>query len=683
MRKDLSKKRVFMISGHAHSGKTTLSESLLFKTKSIAKLGRIEEGSTLSDYSEDEISRRSSINNSFLSFNHKGNFIQFIDTPGYSDFIGELISASFAADFAVIVIDASAGVEVGTEKAWDIIRRRDMPCLFFVNKLDKENTSYEKAIEDIKSSLTKKAVSLVCPLGRGNEFKEAVSVLDKQKTDSLSGEDKDKAADFYSKLVENIAESDDALLEKYLESGSLELSESVSALKTAVLKGKIFLVLAGSGSALAGIDTLLDTIINIMPDAGSLPNIPAKKITGEDTSIERKVNVPFSAQVVKTISDPYVGQLSIFRVFSGELSANTGFYNSTKGKKERITQLYFLQGKEQKPEETVYAGEVAAVAKLKDTETSDTLSDDKNRVLFEPLSFPEATYSASVKPKTRQDEEKISQALYKLSAEDPTFKVGRDPQTKELIVSGTGELHIKIIIGRIKERFGTEVELGKPKVPYKETITKSVQAQGKYKKQTGGHGQYGDVWIEVTPLERGKDFEFVDKIVGGAIPRNFIPSVEKGIRKCMKDGFLAGYPISDLRVTLFDGSYHPVDSSDIAFQIAAAMALKKALGQAKPVLLEPVMDVEISVPEEFMGQVTGDINSRRGRVQGMDTKGHKEVVKAKIPLSEMFKYASDLRSLTGGRGAYSMSFSHYDIVPQRIAQTIIDKAAKAKEEAKK
>lgn len=669
-----------MIAGHAQSGKTSLSEALLYKTKVTNRLGTIEEGTTLSDYSEDEIERKSSINASFFNTKYKDNFYQLIDTPGYLDFSGEIISASFAADFAIIVVDATSGVEIGTERAWEIIRKRNLPCCFFINKLDKENTNYENVLKDIRSALSKKASLVAYPLGKAANFKEAVDILDKAKLDSLEASDKGKAQNLYSQLLENVAESDDALLEKYLNEGNLDYSEALVALKKAISASEFFPVLVGSSTNLVGIDLLLDTLLGIMPSCEDLPSLKAKGDDSKEVKVERKIESPFSAQVVKTISDPYVGQLSIFRVFSGKLTSNTGFYNATKNNKERIGQLYFLQGKEQQPQEEILAGEIGAVAKLKDTSTGDSLCADARKVTFDTMSFPEATYSASVKPRTRKDEEKISQALTKLTYEDPSFKVSRDAQTKELIVSGIGELHINVIMNRIKKRFGASVELGKPKVPYKETVTKSVKVQGKYKKQTGGRGQYGDVWIEITPLERGKEFEFVDKIVGGAIPRNFIPSVEKGIRKAMQEGFLAGYPITDIRITLYDGSYHPVDSSDIAFQIAGSMALKKALEQANAVLIEPIMIAEISVPEEFMGQVTGDISSRRGRVLGMETKGRNQVVKAQVPLAEMFKYASDLRSVTGGRGSYTMSYSHYEIVPQRVAQPLIDEAKRAKEE---
>ena len=492
---------------------------------------------------------------------------------------------------------------------------------------------------------------------------------------------KDSSSPYYSQIADRVAESDDALLEKYLESGTLDEAEMIPALKKAILNAQIFPVISGVATEEKGVDELLQVIVEDMPSAAEAAPRMAKK-GDEEFAIEPKEDGPLVAQVFKTIIDPFVGQMNIFRVFSGKIPSNSSVVNVTKEQKEKIGQLYFLQGKQHDSKEAICAGEIGAVAKLKDTSTQDVFCSKQEPITFERLEFPAPAYSASVKPKTRADEDKISPALARLTSEDPTFGVSRDAQTKELIISGMGELHLNVIIDRMTRKYGANVELGTPKVPYLETITKKVQVQGKHKKQSGGRGQYGDCWIAVEPLERGKDFEFVDKIVGGAIPRNFIPSVEKGVRKAMEQGILAGCKVADIRVTVYDGSYHPVDSSDIAFQIAASMALKSALEQAGPVLLEPIMNVEIVVPEEVMGQVTGDINSRRGRVLGMEAKGKNEVVKAVIPLAEMFKYASDLRSVTGGRGSYSMSFSSYEIVPQRIAQGVIDEAKRIKEEAK-
>ncbi|MDP2922310.1 MAG: elongation factor G [Candidatus Omnitrophota bacterium] len=667
MREDLTKKRIFLLCGHAQSGKTSICETILFKCAATTRLGKVDEGTTISDYEEDEKARKSSINMSVLYTETKGNFLQFIDVPGYLDFIGELISASRAVDFGVIVIDATGGVEVGTEKAWDILRKENLPCLFIINKLDKENTDFERTLEDIQDSLTKKAIPF--------------ATFDKGKINSVL---KDKNNPYYANIVETIAESDDALLNKYLEKGSLEEKEAAIALKKAIINSQIFPVIPMAATSEIGTDILLEILLEVMPSvAESKARLAKSTKSGENVNVEPKVNAPLAAQVFKTVIDPFVGQLNIFRVFAGKVSSNSEVYNSKKGEKEKISHVYLAQGKQQVSQDAVCAGEIGALAKLRNTSTQDTFCDISNPLEFPSLEFPTPSFAASVKPKTRQDEDKISAALSRLTSEDPTFRVSRDALTKELIISGMGELHLNVIIERMRRRYQANVELGTPKVAYKETITKSIKVQGKHKKQSGGRGQYGDVWIEVEPLERGKDFEFVDKIFGGAIPRNFIPSVEKGIRKALDEGILAGYPVSDIRVILCDGSYHPVDSSDIAFQIAGSMAFKKALEQAGSVLLEPIMTVEIMVPEEFMGQITGDINARRGRVLGMDTKGKSQVVKAQIPLSEMFKYASDLRSVTGGRGSYSMSFSHYEIVPARLAQNVIEEAKRGTEKVAK
>ncbi|MBU1121727.1 MAG: elongation factor G [Candidatus Omnitrophota bacterium] len=656
MREDLTKKRSFILCGHAQSGKTSLSEGFLFKSGVVTRLGKVDDESSVSDYEDDEKDRKSSINLSVLHAEYKGNFLQFIDVPGYLDFIGELIASSRAADFAIIVVDATAGVEVGTEKAWDILRKENIPCLFFINKLDKANTNYDNILDDIKS-LTKKAIPF-------SVFEEGVvkCVL------------KDKNSPYYGQIVEAVAESNDALLEKYLEKGTLDESEFVPVVKAAIINSLLFPVMCGVATQNVGIEDVLNFIVEDMPSVAVSCFRKGSK-EGQEITIEPKIDAPAVAQVIKTIIDPFVGQLSIFKVFSGKISSNSEVCNTTKDSNEKIGTLYHLQGKQQLAQDAICAGEIGAVAKLKDTDTLDVLCDSAIKGIELPtLDFPSPAYSASVKPKTRHDEEKISTALSRLMAEDPTVKISRDAQTKELIIAGMGELHLHVIIERMRKKYDADVDLGKPKVPYLETITKSVKVQGRHKKQSGGRGQYGDCWIEVQPLERGKNFEFVNKVVGGAIPRNFIPSVEKGVRKAMATGILAGLAVTDIRVILYDGSYHPVDSSDIAFQIAATMAFKKALEEAGSVILEPIMRVEISVPGEFMGQVTGDINSKRGRILGMEVKGKNEVVKALVPLTEMFKYASDLRSVTGGRGSYMMSFSHYDIVPARLAQSIIEKA---------
>ncbi|MEI8349586.1 MAG: elongation factor G [Candidatus Omnitrophota bacterium] len=667
MREDLNKKKVFLLCGHAQSGKTSICETLLFKCGATSRLGKIDEGTTVSDYEEDEKERKSSINMSVLYAEYKDNFLQFIDVPGYLDFIGELNCAARAVDFAALVVDASGGVEVGTEKAWEIIRKENLPCFFIVNKIDKENTSYEKTVEDIRNGLTKKAIPFATP-----DKGKIISVL------------KDKSNPYYGQIVEAVAETDDALLTKYLEKGTLEEQELIAALKKAVLGAQIFPVIPFTALQAQGIDTLLETLLEDMPSvAQGRPRQAKNTKTNEMVTIEPKTNAPLAMQIFKTVIDPFVGQLNIFRVFAGKIASGSEVMNSSKKEKEKISQLYLMQGKQQVPQEALCSGDIGALAKLRVTTTQDTFCEVNNPLEFSLIEFPLPSFSASVKPKTRQDEDKISSVLSRLTSEDQTFKVSRDSQTKELIISGMGELHLHVIIERMKRRYQANVELGTPKVAYLETVTRSIKVQGKHKKQSGGRGQYGDCWIEVEPRERGKGFEFVDKIFGGAIPRNFIPSVEKGIVKALDEGILAGYPVTDLRVILVDGSYHDVDSSDIAFQIAGSMAFKKALEQAGSVLLEPIMNVEIVAPEEFMGQITGDINARRGRVMGMEVKGRNQVVKAQVPQVEMFKYASDLRSFTGGRGSYSMHFSHYEIVPGRLSQAIVEGAKRETEKVAK
>ena len=638
--------------GHAQSGKTTLAESLLYFCKATNRKGRVEDGSTVSDYGFDEIERKNSINSSFLFCDYQNFRIQIVDAPGYADFFGEVISGLRAVDGAIIVVDAASGVQVGTERSWEALEQAGLPCMVFINKMDKESADVNKALADIKSRLSKNCViieSLEDPL-----------------------------------LMEAIAESDDRLLEKYLSVLRLSIDEIKAGLAEAVHKRKLFPVVAGSAFTDKGIKDLLDDIMQYLPSPMErVPVLAADPAKPEEKKeILLSAEAPFSAFVFKNISDPYVGQLSLLRVFSGKLASNTGFYNVSKRIKERVGQIYILQGKEQRQQEEASCGDIVAIAKLKETGVADSLSSEKEQFLFEGVSFPEPAISSSVKPKSREDEERISVALHKLCAEDPTFKVTHDPQTKELIVSGLGDLHLDIMVGRMKKRFNVAVDLGTPKVSYKETISKSAKVQGKFKRQSGGRGQYGDCWITVEPLERGKGLEFVDKIFGGSIPRNFIPSVEKGVRQAAGEGAVAGYPIEDIRVTLVDGSYHEVDSSDMAFQIAGSMALRKAVSEAGPVLLEPIMDVEVTIPEESLGGISGDINSRRGRIMGMEIKDKTQVVKAQAPLSEMFKYANDLRSITAGRGSYTMHFSHYEEVPHKFAASIISQyqAAKKHEE---
>jgi len=664
---------------HAGSGKTTLAEAILHNAGVTSRFGKVEDGTTISDYSEDEKERKVSINTSILSFEYNGKHINMIDTPGYADFIGQVLGCLTAVDSAIVLVDAVEGVEVGTERVWALANEHKLARLVMINKMNKENIEFDNIVENIKERLGKGCVLVAMPVGSGSGFKGVVNLMDKASVDT-AGAEKEKATKLRNAFIEAIAEKNDELLEKYLDGKELTQEEIMDGFKKGVLAGEIFPVFCGASVLNIGVKEILSVIMDILPSPDERPAKVVKDAkTNEDKELKPDPGAPFAAHVFKSISDPYVGQLTIFRIFSGTLKSDTNFYNATKQAKERIGSLLKLFGKEQKSLAEAIAGDIVAVAKLKSTSTGDSLCTDKELVLFPRVNFPEPAISFSVKPKTRSDEDKISIALHKLMAEDNTFMMQRNEQTKELIVSGMGDLHLDIMINRLKKRFNVEVDIGTPKVAYKETIKRSAKVQGKFKRQTGGHGQYGDVWIELEPMERGKGFEFVDKIVGGAIPRNYIPSVEKGVIEAMSKGVIAGYPMVDTRVTLYDGSYHDVDSSDMAFKIAGAMALKKAAEQASMCLLEPIVDVDIIVPDEFMGDITGNLSARRGKIAGMDVQGKNQVIKAKVPLAEMFKYASELKSMTGGRGSYTMRFSHYEEVPHKITQGIIAKYQEKKQ----
>ncbi|MDD2866163.1 MAG: elongation factor G [Candidatus Omnitrophica bacterium] len=642
-------KRTVVFVSHAQAGKTTLVEALLFAAGAISRKGSVAEGNTTSDYNPDEIQRKNSINSSLCHLSWRNHFVQMVDTPGYADFAADMLGAVRAVDAGILVVDASGGVEVGTERAWDALEELKLPRLIFINKIDKENVNCDQVVKEIQERFSKAAAVISFPIS--------------------------------AELKETITETNDELLERYLEGKEIKEEELKKALKDAIAKGKLYPVITGSALTGKGTKELLDFIVDYLPSPVERPAVVATDAqTNEARELKLSEDAPFAAFVFKSVVDPFVGQLTIFRIFAGTLAGNTGFYNVTHSSKERIGQLILLQGKEQRPVASASCGDIVAVAKLKETFLGDSLADEKQQVIFAPVVFPEPVFSSSIKPKTRQDEEKISEALAKLCASDPTFKISRDTQTKETIISGLGDQHIDVMVKRLKERYHVEVEIGTPKVPYKETIKKAAKAQGKHKKQSGGRGQYGDVWLEVAPLERGKDFEFVDKIVGGAIPRNFIPSVEKGVHNAMVGGVITSFPMVGVRATAYDGSYHDVDSSDMAFQIAGALAFRKAAMEAQPILLEPIMEVEITVPEECMGSIPADLNSRRGRVLGVEARGKNQTIKALVPLAEMFRYATDLRSMTGGRGSYTMHFSSYEEVPAKISQGIVAQNPRHKHE---
>jgi len=657
--------------GHAGSGKTSLAEALLFYGGAISKLGSVAQGTTASDYHPDEIERRVSINTSCLFCSWQGVHINFLDAPGYADFLAEVLMALAAVDSALVVVDATKGVEVSTERAWQLLNDRKLPRLIVVTKLDHEQANFDQTLGSIREAFGSSVILLEAPKGAGKQFAGTVDLLGEGLASEHQG--------FYEKLVEAVAEQSDELLERFVTEGTLPREQVVSGIAQGIKAQKLVPILLASSTNEQAIKSLLEAIVKLLPALDQRePLVGTHPSTGESVTRKPLATEPLLAQVFKTIADPYVGQLSVFRVFSGTLNSDSSFFNVSTGTKERIGKIFRLQGKSQTTIASVSAGDIAAVAKLKDTHTGNTLTDEAHPMVLEAIAFPDPMLSIAIKPKTRTDEEKISDALQKLAVEDPTFRVSRDPQTKDLIVSGMGDLHLAVMTGRLTSRFGVQVQIGLPKVAYKETVAKKVQVQGRYKRQTGGRGQFGDVWIEVEPLPRGGGFEFINKIFGGAVPRNYIPAVEKGVRTAMQDGVLAGYPIVDVRVTLYDGSYHPVDSSDLAFQISGSMALRKAAEEAHPVLLEPIMEVEVTVPEETLGTVTGDLNGRRGRVLGIEAKSKYQVVKAQVPLAEMLKYASDLKSVTGGRGSYTMKFSHYEEVPAKIAQPIIAQAQAAR-----
>jgi elongation factor G len=644
---DVKHKRNVVLVGHAHSGKTSLLESLLYVSGATSRKGDVMQGSSLSDYNDDERERQCSINSSFLETMCKNYKIQFIDTPGYMDFIGETVAAIRIAGAAVVVVDAVNSVEVGTEDVWQKLDALQVPRIVFINKTDKSEAHVEEAIAAIQQDLSKDA--------------HVVDLED-------------------SNLIESVVETDDALLEKYLEAGKLSPEEINSAFRKAVLEAKIFPILTGSASTDEGVKTLLDEIIDYFPSPVDHPDYEViDPSTKEPTTISPTEDGPFAGFVFKSIFDPHLGHLSLVKILRGTLNSSAEFYNVNTRSKERISSLSMLQGKEQKPIDKAGCGDIVALPKLKHTHVCDSLTDAKAQVLMNPIAFPAPSISASIKPKTRADEEKISNSLHQLCEEDHTFLATRDEETHELIISGIGDLHLKVMLERMKKRYHVDVDMGTPKVSYREAITKKASFRYKYKKQSGGRGQYGDVSLDIEPMPHdGELYEFVNKIFGGAIPRNYIPSVEKGVIKTIKEGVLAGYHIDYIRTTVVDGSYHDVDSSDMAFQIASGHAMREAVKLAGPVLLEPIMDVAITVPDEFIGQISGDISSRRGRIMTSDVKGKKQVIKAQIPLSMMFKYATDLRSMTAGRGSYTMKMSHYDQAPGKVTEQVIE-ASKKKE----
>ncbi|MDD3839494.1 MAG: elongation factor G [Clostridia bacterium] len=674
--------------GHGGDGKTTLTEAMLFNANATDRFGKVEDGTTVSDFDQEEIRRQISISTSVAPCEWKNHKINIIDTPGYFDFVGEMLEGVRVADGAVIVLSAVSGVVVGTEKAWDYTTQRDMPKMFFINQMDRENANFNKTIEQLKEKYGTAIAPLQVPIMDGAKFKGFVDVVNMRAREFDGKNIKDidipsgmeeQISPVREMIVEAVAENDDELLEKYFAGEELTNEEIRNGLRDGVVKGRIVPVMCGAAAINAGVQVLMDNILDFMPSPVDRPCQVAQKLDS-DEQIELNVDEkgPFAALVFKTIADPFVGKLSIFKVYSGEINSDSVVYNPNREQKEKVAQIYFMKGKKQISTDKVSAGDIAAVSKLQYTMTGDTLCDPSNKVKLDEIDFPETSISMAVQPKSQGDEEKISSGLQRLSEEDPTFKIEKNAETKELLISGVGELHLEVITKRLQNKFGVEVVLNEPKIPYRETIKKKVSSEGKHKKQSGGHGQYGHVFInfEPAPEDAEEDFVFVDKIVGGVVPRQYIPAVEKGLKECIEQGVLAGYPVVKLQCTLYDGSYHPVDSSEMAFKVAASIAYKKGLAEANPVILEPVMRVEVLVPEEYMGDVIGDINRRRGRILGMNPKGSQQQVVAEVPQAEMFRYTTDLRSMTQARGSFTARFERYEEVPPNIAEKIIEESKK-------
>jgi len=676
--------------GHRGTGKTSLLEALLFRAGVVNRLGKIDDGGTVGDWDDDEKRRQLSLASSLAHIERGGLTYNLIDTPGDPSFQADTIGALRVVETALVVVNGVMGVEVQTERLWARAAQAGLARLLFCNMLDRERADFDRCLASLRDAFGHEVAAVQLPIGSEHEFKGVVDVL-KMKAYTLDGQKvvegevpadlADRAAELRDALTEVVAESSDELTEKFLMEEEITEAELQEGFAAAVREAKIFPVAAGSATHLLGVDLLLD-LLALAPSpaaAGLVVGIGADETEVEFVADPAK---PAAAFVFKTVADPFSGRINIFRVFQGTVTSDSNLVVARDGHKERLGALLKQQGKDTKPVDGLAAGDIGAVAKLKDVITGDTLSAD-GAAAFPAIDYPAPLMSFAVKAKAKGDEDKVISALRRLAEEDLMMHVQRDEQTGEMIVSGMSQVHVEVTVERMKRRFNVEVELKPPRVPYRETIRGSAKAQGKHKKQTGGRGQFADTWMEVTPLQSGDGFEFVDKIVGGAIPRNFIPAVEKGVRAAMADGFLAGYPMVDVQVTLYDGKYHPVDSSDMAFQIAGSIGFKAAVEKAQPVLLEPIMNVEVTVPEENVGDIIGDMNSRRGRVLGTEPRANSSVIQAEVPLAEMVSYAPDLTSMTGGRGDYHMEFLRYEEVPAHMSQKVIDDARKAREEAAK
>lgn len=682
--KDYGTKDIRNISlvSHQSIGKTTLSEAMLHAAGVSNRFGTVEDGTTTSDYRSDEIERTISIGASLMHFEWNDSKVNLIDLPGYADFFGEVRCGLYVTDLAIILINGINGVEVGTDLVTEVLDEYHTPRMFFLNLLDREHSKFDEALQSIKEAYGNNVIAFQFPVNQGEGFNAVIDLLRMKKltfSDAKGGfkvEDipadlTDRAEELHMEMIEKIAECDDTIMEKYLETMELSDEDLVIGLRAGLVKREIYPVFCGAAAKNYGTHPLLDFIATFAPSPDSRSPYAAKGTEGNEVEINCDQSAPFSAVVFKTISEQHVGELSLIRVYSGSLSSGEEVVNTSRKTTEKIGQIYTLNGKTRKEVNGLVAGDIGALVKLKDTHTGNTLANKKAPIEFPPISFTEPVVQIAVTPKSKGDEEKIGNGLHTLHEIDPSFTVNIDAELKQTVVSGQGELHLAIILQRLKERFGVEVEQKRPKIPYKETITAKGDEKYRHKKQSGGAGQFAEVWMRVEPRTRGEGFEFASEVVGGAISSVFIPSVEKGVRQAMQEGMMAGYQIVDVKAIVYDGKEHPVDSKDIAFQIAGRQVFKLAMQKAKPILLEPIYDVVVKCPEENMGDVLGDLSTRRGRVAGMDSQGRFQLVKAKVPLAELYDYATKLRSMTSGRATHTRSFSHYDPVPKDIEAKII------------
>ena len=673
--------------GHGGCGKTQLTAALLFGAGAINRLGKVDDGSTVTDFDDEEIARKHTLSSSLAYAEWLKAKINVIDTPGFANFLTDARAALRVADAAVVVVDAVHGVEVQTEKLWAEAAGLNLPRIVVLNRLDRERASLDRALESLRRDCAREIVPIQFPIGDEKAFGGVVDLV-RMKALTFARDDSgtmtegdipagltDRASQARDQLIEMVAEADETLMETFFAEGTLTQDQLLTGLRAATIAGRIYPLVCTSGLHAIGIQPLLDALVAYVPSPAER-DFPAQAEDGADAPVTATDGAPHAAFVWKTIADPFAGRITMLRIVTGTLTSDTTVHNRTREAPERLGHLLVLQGKTQTAVPELRAGDLGAVAKLKDTHTNDVLADKSTKARFAPIAFPEPVLAYAIEPKSRGDEDKISTAMQRLREEDPTIGYLRDPQTHELLLSGQGQLHIEVTVAKLKRRFGVEVNLKPPRIPYRETITAAAEAHGRHKKQSGGHGQFGDCKIRVAPLPRGSDFQFEDDIFGGAIPRQFVPAVEKGIQDARMRGYLAGYPMVDFKATVFDGSYHAVDSNELSFKMAGSLAFKDAMTRARPTILEPVMQVEVYAPSDFAGDLMGDLNSRRGRIAGMDTRGTMTVIRAQIPMAEMLTYEQHLTSATGGRGSYHMEYSHYDEVPSHLQSKIIT-AAKA------